>query len=583
MGDEDKKRAQILDSSFWLSLKVPELTEKGRNLRDLALGIPKKAQVLRAKSRNRALWMVFLGGTGTGKSTLFNAFCGQEVSRTGVERPKTVGAVAYAHAQTGDQESLPAFWGPVQQIDFAPAHKGQPGQEQGLTLVVHQDSRLQNLVFVDTPDLDSLVTGHQELARDILLMADVVFFVASQEKYADEVLYQSLVDLGHSGQRFFFVLNKADPPPGRSIQDILEEVVLALDPEHAFLSPERCVALPFVPAGNISECNTDMQAFAQKVTEFYTSGAAQEIVEEEKKRTWSELKADLSRTHAVLQAEAGEVSVWEKRLQSVYEERVSRLLEREEAGFQINQRRAVQEEIRKVFGRFDFLAGPRRVISGCLRLPLRLVGVAGPSRKARQEDLERAKSKAASRPVQEAVDEFNALFLEQLVPMGRDTSAGRALRQSELAMRPEEVQARFQAVQDDMAAWLNARFERMAREAPKGKAWGIYSTSALWGVMIVSFETVVGGGLSLVEVLIDSAIAPYVTKGAVELFAYQELRTITRELSARLKEGIVDILREQKDRYVRAMHELGPDTKVMQEIEEWAGWSEKKALAVLEG
>jgi hypothetical protein len=150
-------------------------------------------------------------------------------------------------------------------------------------------------------------------------------------------------------------------------------------------------------------------------------------------------------------------------------------------------------------------------------------------------------------------------------------------------MRPEEVQARFQAVQDDMAAWLNARFERMAREAPKGKAWGIYSTSALWGVMIVSFETVVGGGLSLVEVLIDSAIAPYVTKGAVELFAYQELRTITRELSARLKEGIVDILREQKDRYVRAMHELGPDTKVMQEIEEWAGWPEKKALAVLEG
>lgn len=583
MGDEDKNRARILDSSFWISLKVPELTDKGRNLRDLAQGIPKKAQVLRAKSRSGALWMVFLGGTGTGKSTLFNAFCGTEVSQTGVERPKTVGAVAYAHAQAGDQEILPAFLGPIEREEFVPAHKGQQGQEQGMTLVVHQDSRLQNLVFVDTPDLDSLVTGHHDLARDILLMADVVFFVASQEKYADEVLYQSLVSLGHSGQRLFFILNKADPPPGRNIQDILDEVVQTLDPKRAFLSPERCVALPFVQAGNIPECNTDMQAFAQDVIRYYTSGPGQEIMKEENKRTWAELKADLSQIHAVLQAEAGEVSAWEKRLHSVYDECVSRLLEREESGFQSSQRRAVQEEIRKVFGRFDFLAGPRRVIGTCLRLPLRLVGVAGPSRKARQEDLERAKRKADSRPVQEAVDEFNALFLERVVPVDRDTSAGRVLRQRGLAMRPEEVQAGFQAVQDDMAAWLNARFERMAREAPKGKAWGIYSTSALWGVMIVSFETVVGGGLSLVEVLIDSAIAPYVTKGAVELFAYQELRAITRELSVRLKEGIVDILREQKDRYVRAMHELGPDAQVMQAVEEWAGWSEKKALAVLEG
>ncbi len=581
MGEDDKVRARILDSSFWLSLKVPELTDKGRDLRDLALGIPKKAQVLQAKAHSRALWMVFLGGTGTGKSTLFNAFCGREVSRTGVERPKTLGAVAYAHAQAGDQESLPAFLGPIQRMDFVHALEGQKGQEQGMTLIVHQDSRLQNLVLVDTPDLDSLVTGHQDLARDILLMADVVFFVASQEKYADEVLYQSLVSLGHSGQRLFFILNKTDPPPGRSIQDILDEVVQTLDPKRAFLSPERGVALPFVPAGTTPECKADMQAFAQEVTAFYAFGPGREIMEEEKKRTWSELKADLNRIHAILQAEAGEVLAWEKRLQSVYDECVSRLLEREEAGFQVRQRRAVQEEIRKVFGRFDFLAGPRRVIGGCLRLPLRLVGVAGPSRKTRQEDLEKAKSRADSRPVQEAVDEFNTLFLERLVPVGRDTQAGRALRRSELAMRPEEVQARFQTVQDDMAAWLNARFERMAREAPKGKAWGIYSTSALWGVMIVSFETVVGGGLSLVEVLVDSAIAPYVTKGAVELFAYQELRAITRELSARLKEGIVDILREQKDRYVRAMHELGPDAQVMQAVEEWAGWSEKKALAVL--
>jgi hypothetical protein len=202
-------------------------------------------------------------------------------------------------------------------------------------------------------------------------------------------------------------------------------------------------------------------------------------------------------------------------------------------------------------------------------------------RRSRQEDLEKAKGKGDARPVQEAVDELNTQVLERLMPENKDSFAARVLRRPDLVLTPQEVQARFNTVQDELAAWLNKRFERMAREAPRGKAWGIYSTSALWGVLIVSFETVVGGGLSLVEVAVDSAIAPYVTKGAVELFAYQELRVITRELSAKLEEGIVAIVGEQKDRYIRAMHELGPDEQAVAVVREWAGWPEQKALEIL--
>ena len=581
---QDRNRGpQLEDPSFWTGLQVPELTEDGPQLRDLAEHIPKKAQALVAKKHSRALWLVFMGGTGTGKSTLVNALCQKQVSRTGVERPKTLGAVVYAHDREEVDRILPRFLGPVHSLDAAAISEGQRGQERGLTLIRHNDSRLQNLVVVDTPDLDSLVTGHLEMAQDILLMADAVLFVASQEKYADEVLYQALLSIGRSDKDLFFVLNKVDTPAGRDARGTLQEVTKALDPGHAFLDQNKCMTLPFVPVGKGAEDSADMQAFTQAVVSHYATDAGLKIQAREKKRIWADIQSNLVRVDQILQTEAGEFQVWEKRLDRAFEQCLTRLMDREEAGFQAKERQAVQEEIRRVFGRYDFLAAPRRVIGSCLRLPLKLLGVGGLSRRSREEDLEKAKSKADSRPIQEAVDEFNLRVLEELLPPNQGSSAGRALRGKGLAMTPEDVQARFKAVQEDMAVWLNERFERMAREAPRGKAWGIYSTSALWGALIISFETVVGGGLTLVEVLIDSAVAPYVTKGAVELFAYQELRGITRELSAQLKDGIMGIMEEQKNRYVQAVRDLGPDPRAMEAVRTWAKWSEQEAQAALNG
>jgi hypothetical protein len=412
-------------------------------------------------------------------------------------------------------------------------------------------------------------------------MADVVIFVASQEKYADHILYSMLLCLRNWGTDLHFVLNKADPPQGMDLAGLLAEVTESLDPEQTLLDRKQCVALPFVPAGHGAQAGGAHQEFAAGVCRMYAAGLGIERRRTEQHRAWTHLKADLERAQEIAAGEKEEITAWEGRLQEIFTECVHRLLQREEARFQAGQRRAVQEEIRNVFGKYDFLAGPRRVIGTCLRLPLRLAGLSGVSSRGREKDLDRAKHKGDAGPVQEAVDAFNAQVLKRCAPKDQSSPAARALRRPELALTPEDVESRFMAVQDRMASWLNARFERMAREAPRGKAWGIYSTSALWGALIVSFETVVGGGLSLVEVVIDSAIAPYVTKGAVELFAYQELRSITRELSDRLEQGITDIVQEQKDRYVQAMRDLGPDAPALEVVRELAGWTEKDATAAL--
>jgi hypothetical protein len=92
------KTGQALEYSVLRgALRYPGLTSKTREIRELAEDLPKMLAVFNYKRETPCLWVVFLGGTGTGKSTLFNALCGEELSETGVERPKTSGPIAYAH------------------------------------------------------------------------------------------------------------------------------------------------------------------------------------------------------------------------------------------------------------------------------------------------------------------------------------------------------------------------------------------------------------------------------------------------------------------------------------------------------
>ena len=78
------------------AIKVPGLTKSSLEIPSLARNLGKRIDVLKYKQGMPCLWVVFLGGTGTGKSTLFNTLCGAALSETGVERPKTSGPIVYA-------------------------------------------------------------------------------------------------------------------------------------------------------------------------------------------------------------------------------------------------------------------------------------------------------------------------------------------------------------------------------------------------------------------------------------------------------------------------------------------------------
>ena len=71
----------------------------------------------------------------------------------------------------------------------------------------------------------------------------------------------------------------------------------------------------------------------------------------------------------------------------------------------------------------------------------------------------------------------------------------------------------------------------------------------------------------MLDAVLDSVLAPFITKGAAELVAYEEISKITRELATRHKDGLTAIVEEQSLRYKRCLTELQTPPEALSIIE----------------
>ncbi|MCW2894157.1 MAG: putative transporter, partial [Actinomycetia bacterium] len=117
------------------------------------------------------------GGTGSGKSTLFNALSGATFSPPGVTRPMT----RHAHACVwGIQGAAPLLdWLGVQRRHrYARASVLDSGE-----------SDLDGLILLDLPDHDSVVTASMAAVDRLSKLADMVVWVLDPQKYADAAVH----------------------------------------------------------------------------------------------------------------------------------------------------------------------------------------------------------------------------------------------------------------------------------------------------------------------------------------------------------------------------------------------------------
>jgi putative protein kinase ArgK-like GTPase of G3E family len=162
------------------------------------------------------------GATGSGKSTLFNALAGLELSESGVRRPTTSAPVACAWDPEGAA-------GLLDRLGIAP--KARYARRSALDFGEGApDSFSDGLVLIDLPDHDSAATDHRDQVDRLLKLVDVVVWVLDPEKYADAALHERyLRPLAGYADVTLIVLNQIDRLPGDSADQVLDDLRRLLD------------------------------------------------------------------------------------------------------------------------------------------------------------------------------------------------------------------------------------------------------------------------------------------------------------------------------------------------------------------
>jgi len=555
------------------AVRYPGLTGEGRELDPVSESTVRRLAVFSYLQQRDCIWILFVGGTGTGKSTLFNAFLKKSVSEAGVERPTTQGPIAYVHRECRLKEGFPFTHILIAEVPHAAASglpvSGSPGH---LEVLEHEKDDLSHLILVDTPDLDSIEEENRKITGDFYLLSDAVVYVTSQEKYADDVPCRFLGELVKQGKPYFFVFNKADE------KSRAQDVVDALGEKEVFLDRSRIWLIPHTPSAGpekIAECQA-FRSFRSHLLETLSTEAARSVRTGALLGLAQELDRDAARLLFLAEQETKASEGWLTRLNDLSDQICGRFMKEQEERFARESQESLAREIRKLFARYDVLAAPRRFIRGVVSMPLRLLGFLRPVRD-RREDLYRVRQKIDLIPVQEALDRLNRLVFERLSPRDESTPLFTAMRRSGVVLGEDEVEAFILNEEKRIEDWIKSTFEELAREIPAGKRWGIYSTSVVWGILILVFETAVGGGFTVLDAAVDSALAPFVTKGAVELFAAREIRKIAKELSSRYREALLSVLRLQRQRYEDCLRSLMTSPATLNDLRKFRDCTRKLA------
>ena len=187
------------------SLSIPAREELDEVSERLALGVDHTVVAL-------------FGGTGSGKSSLFNALSHLEFAEVGALRPTT--ALAAACTWGDDASAL---------LDFLGVDRDKRIRRDS-ALDGDDEADLAGLVLLDVPDYDSVSASHALQVDRLVPMADLLVWVVDPQKYADAALHDGyLRELGARQEDIVVLVNQMDTVPSGGEDKLLQDVQTLLE------------------------------------------------------------------------------------------------------------------------------------------------------------------------------------------------------------------------------------------------------------------------------------------------------------------------------------------------------------------
>jgi len=186
------------------------------------------------------LTVALMGGTNTGKSATLNLLAGREVTKEKVTANATKRLLIFAHEDWLEALMSPARPWPEPQLSDDSEAPLQSGSSARPLLSLHREEALRELILIDCPDLDSTETGNAHQAIDMNRWADRALFLATPQKYKDELLVNALKGLLAQGKRVHVLFNMLTPRHrAEEMLSDLEATLEMSDRARALLSFER--------------------------------------------------------------------------------------------------------------------------------------------------------------------------------------------------------------------------------------------------------------------------------------------------------------------------------------------------------
>ena len=146
------------------------------------------------------------GGTGSGKSSLFNALVGTEFAVPGVARPTTSAVMS-------------ASWGPAEDL------LKWLGVDEARRLTLEPSVDMYGVVLLDLPDHDSINEENRATVDRVVPLADLIVWVVDPQKYADHALHSAYLKVASDhGQPSLIVLNHTDRLSREDQQAVAEDL-----------------------------------------------------------------------------------------------------------------------------------------------------------------------------------------------------------------------------------------------------------------------------------------------------------------------------------------------------------------------